>query len=126
MVAELGRSVKIDPVRTGYDWTGFYVGAHVDDSWSKTSGGTIDSATGAAVASINSVGSNWHGGIQVGYDYMLPLRFVIGLVADISSGGTKSTTLAVPSGTSASQNTIFDSETARGRLGYAVDNVSTT
>ena len=67
--------------------------------------------------------SDWHGGIQVGYDYMMPSRVVLGVEADVSSGGTRVTTTTDASGTSANQTTVFDSETVRGRLGYAFDNV---
>jgi outer membrane immunogenic protein len=54
---------------------------------------------------------------------MLPSRVVLGVAADISSGGTKTTTISDPSGISANQATAFDSETIRGRFGYAADNV---
>jgi hypothetical protein len=53
---------------------------------------------------------------------MTPSR--IGIAGDVSSGGRKMTATAdASSGTSANENNVFDSETARGRLGYAVDNV---
>ncbi len=61
--------------------------------------------------------------MQLGYDYMMPSRVVLGMAADISSGGTKVSTTTDASGTSANQTTVFDSETVRGRLGYAFDNV---
>jgi outer membrane immunogenic protein len=54
---------------------------------------------------------------------MLPSRLVLGVAADISSGCTKTTTISGPSGISANQTTVFDSETIRGRFGYAADNV---
>jgi opacity protein-like surface antigen len=41
----------------------------------------------------------------------------------VSSGGTKITHLTDASGTSAEQATVFDSESVRGRLGYAFDNI---
>ena len=41
----------------------------------------------------------------------------------MSSGGTKTATVSDASGTSASQTTVFDSETIRGRIGYAADNI---
>jgi opacity protein-like surface antigen len=53
----------------------------------------------------------------------MPSRVVIGLAADVSSGGTHVTTTTDASGTSANQTTVFDSETVRGRLGYAFDNL---
>ena len=38
MAAELRRSIAVKPVHPdNYDWTGFYIGAHVDSAWSKIS-----------------------------------------------------------------------------------------
>ena len=54
---------------------------------------------------------------------MLPSRIVLGVAADMTSGGTKTTTFSDASGSSANQTTIFDSETVRGRFGYAADNI---
>ena len=63
--------------------------------------------------------SDGYGGLQLGYNYMTPSRVVLGFEADISSGGVKSVTTTDASGTSTAQTTVFDSETARFRLGYA-------
>jgi outer membrane immunogenic protein len=41
----------------------------------------------------------------------------------VTSGGTKATTVTDSFGTSANQTAVFDSETLRGRVGYAFDNV---
>ena len=54
---------------------------------------------------------------------MMPSRLLIGVAADVTSGGTKTITITDASGTNANQTTVFDSETVRGRFGYAVDNV---
>ncbi len=54
---------------------------------------------------------------------MLPSRVVLGVAADMSSGGTRTATVSDPSGMSANQTTVFDSETIRGRIGYAADNI---
>jgi len=54
---------------------------------------------------------------------MLPSRVVLGVAADISSGGTKTRTISDAVGISATQTTVFDSETIRGRIGYAADNI---
>ncbi|MGA9006251.1 MAG: TonB-dependent receptor [Xanthobacteraceae bacterium] len=123
MATELGRSVSFAPVQAAnYDWTGFYVGAHVDTTWSKTSGSTTNNATGA-IASADGNPSQWHGGLQLGYDYMLPSRVVVGVAADVSSGSAKTITTTDASGISTNKTTVFDSETVRGRLGYAFGNV---
>ena len=91
--------------------------------WSNTSGSTVNTSTGAASAPIFGSGPEWNGGIQLGYDYMMPSRVVLGVEADVSSGGKKITTITDASGTSANQTTVFDSETVRGRLGYAFNNI---
>ncbi len=54
---------------------------------------------------------------------MLPSRVVVGFAADVSSGNAKTATATDASGTSTNRTTVFDSETLRGRLGYAFDNV---
>ena len=124
MAAELGRAIPAyHAPAPNYDWTGFYVGVHVDGRWSNTSGSTVNTATGTGSASADGTISQWGGGIQLGFDYMMPSRVVIGAAADMSSGGTKTTTTADAFGTSANRATVFDIETVHGRLGYAADNV---
>jgi opacity protein-like surface antigen/outer membrane receptor protein involved in Fe transport len=105
-----------------YDWTGFYVGAFVDNARSKTSASSVDNVSGGSFG-FDTDGSRWGGGVQLGFDYMLPSRIVLGVAADMMSGGTKTTTFSDAFGSSANQTTIFDSETIRGRFGYAADNI---
>lgn len=124
MAAEFRRAVRAyQAPAPNYDWTGFHIGAHIDHSWSELSGSTVNAATGTASAVIYPDPPDWHGGIQLGYDYMMLSRVVLGVEADISSGGIKIANLIDPSGTIANQTTVFDSESVRGRLGYAFDNV---
>jgi opacity protein-like surface antigen/outer membrane receptor protein involved in Fe transport len=124
MAAEMKRHFPAEPLPPGpYNWTGFYVGAHLGYAGSRSSGSSVNTATGTASAPIFGSTVDWNGGVQVGYDYMLPSRLVLGIEADVSSGGTKTTTLTDASGTSANQTTVFDSESVRGRLGYAFNNV---
>jgi opacity protein-like surface antigen/outer membrane receptor protein involved in Fe transport len=124
MARELRRSMSITPLSArAYDWTGFHVGASVGATWSRSVGSTIDTVTGAASALIYGSMTNWHGGIDVGYDYMAPSRLVLGMEGDVSSGGKTATTTTDMSGTSTSQLTVFDSESLRARLGFALDNV---
>ena len=70
-------------------------------------------------------------GLQAGYDYMLPNRFVIGAEADasfpsiqnpdgISIGGTS--TFSSPVGPESYSETVLSSGTLRGRIGYAPGN----
>jgi len=124
MAADMRRSFPATPMVPGdYDWTGFYLGAHVGDARSATGGSMVNAASGAASGVPYPSPPDWYGGIQVGYDYMLPSRFVLGVEADVSSGGSKIVNLTDVSGTSANELRVFDSESVRGRLGYAFDNV---
>ncbi len=124
MATELKRAIPAyQAAAPNYDWTGFYVGAHVVGGWFRSNGNTVNTATGAAFAVANGNTSQWGGGIELGFDYMMSSRMVIGLTADMSSGSTKTTAISDASGTNANQTTVFDSETVRGRIGYAADNV---
>ncbi len=124
MAADMRRSFPAAPMEPGdYDWTGFHVGAHAGSSWSTTSGSTVNTVTGASTAAIFGTGADWYGGVQVGYDYMFASHVVVGIEADVSSGGRKTTNITDASGLSSNQTNVFDSESARGRLGYAFDNI---
>jgi outer membrane immunogenic protein len=124
MATELRRAVPaFTPPSANYDWSGLYIGGFGEVSWSQTSGSAINLATGAASPPVNGNLPNWHGGIQLGFDYMMPSRLLIGVAADVTSGGTKTITITDASGTNANETTVFDSESVRGRFGYAVDNV---
>lgn len=125
MVSEFRRHAipTYQPPAPHYDWTGFYVGGHVDGRWLENASAAVNSVTGAPFPAPGIDTSQFGGGVQLGFDYMLPSRLLFGAAADMSSGGTKTTTVSDASGTSANQMTVFDSETLRGRIGYAVDNV---
>ena len=124
MAAEFKRALPTyQPPAPNYDWTGFYVGAYVDNSWLKSNSSAVNNVTGAPFPATGGSTSQWGGGVQLGFDYMLPSRFVLGVAADMSSGGTKTATVSDATGISANQTTVFDSETIRGRIGYAADNI---
>ena len=124
MAAEFRRAIPAyQAPAPSYDWTGFYVGAYFDGHWVKSNSSAVNNATGTSFPANSGNTSQWGGGVQLGFDYMLPSRLVLGVAADMSSGGTKTATVSDASGTSANQTTVFDSETIRGRIGYAADNV---
>ena len=122
MAAEFKRALPTyQPPAPNYE-DGLLVGAYVDNTWSKTSASSVNNVSGGS-SGFDTNSSRWGGGVQLGFDYMLPSRVVLGVAADISSGGTKTTTISDPSGISANQTTVFDRETIRGRFGYAAENV---
>ena len=101
-----------------------YIGAHGEFSQSNTNGSIINLATRTTASPVNDSLPNWHGGIQLGFYYVTPSRLLFGIEADVvTSGGTTTRTTTDAFGTAAHQVTVFDSETVRGRLGYAFDNV---
>jgi outer membrane immunogenic protein len=120
------------PIALPFDWEGFYVGAHTggatdnvsftqtDVSWygppsiPSTSVNTGESGTlGAA---------NVIGGLQAGYNWVLPGPYLFGLEADISGTDISSTALTSPPGDPSAvaqwNDKVNTFGSARARLGY--------
>ena len=103
-----------------YGWAGFYVGGHVAYSLGRADSTLSDPAP---TPSSNAFGS-LYGGLQAGYNYVLPSRVLLGIEADITfpyffEDGT------IFTGGTARGSTISDQidyiATLRGRFGYAFD-----
>ena len=106
-----------------YNWSGFYLGANAGAIWSRGSDVTTVNSTGAFVTSTTGNGSNanFQGGGQIGFNWMLGPNFVWGIEVDSQYVNQKNAVLSVDG--SNRHDTTFDYYgTARGRLGYAVDN----
>jgi opacity protein-like surface antigen len=97
------------PIVGGFDWEGFYVGGTIGGAWGNTSfNQTNVSWTGLPPAngssSVNTGesgslgGTSITGGLQIGYNWLIPGPFLFGLEADISGAGLSSTTLTSPPG----------------------------
>jgi opacity protein-like surface antigen len=114
---------KAPVVEPLYDWTGFYIGAHANYTWSHNNFQTENTATGADFAPGSNDTSAAHFGGQIGYDYMLPSRWVLGVVADISSGRDQTTTFSFPTVTTQLDSDNIVNGTFRARAGYAFNNV---
>jgi outer membrane immunogenic protein len=112
---------KAPVAETLYDWTGFYIGGHFSYSWSHSSGQTTDTANGRVFAPGSTDTQAAHGGGQIGFDYMLPSRVVIGIQGAIGSGAKNTVTNinATQTVTNTGDNKLNWS--VRGRLGYAFD-----
>jgi high affinity Mn2+ porin len=130
------------PAAAGYDWSGFYAGGHLGVGWGSSDWtGSPIGAPGPSVSgsfslfeplnSFQETGS-FFTGLQAGYNYMLPNRFVVGAEADasfpsfpnlngISIGGT-STLFAPTIGAESFSETVLAFGTVRGRIGYAPGN----
>ena len=104
---------------TQFDWTGAFVGANVGGAWS-----SYNALNGlyASSGSISSAGP--FGGVQAGYLYMLPSRFVFGGSAAVDWNGSGSTTTAVNGANIVSDKTSFGlSGNVVGRAGYAFGDI---
>ena len=117
------------------DWSGFYLGGHMGYAWGRsnftaTSIGPV-APPFAGSLDFSALPSGWtgtgsyFGGLQAGYNLMLPSRLVVGVEADalfpsLVAGGQAIRTVTP-------RDAGFDEDmliagTARGRLGYAFGN----
>jgi high affinity Mn2+ porin len=130
---------KAPVASTPYNWSGFYIGGHLGAAWGNSHWTTPNGPSGSTnffspIDTFNEGGS-WFEGLQGGYNYMLPNRWLIGGEVDatfpsfqklptgvnpfgVSIGGTSnfnSPTLGAVSFT----ETVLSEGTVRARLGYA-------
>jgi high affinity Mn2+ porin len=105
---------------SAYDWTGFYVGGHVAYSLGRANSMLSDPNPTASSNPFNSQ----YGGLQMGYNYILPSRLLLGIETDITfpqffENGT------IFTGGTAQGTAVTDKidyiATLRGRFGYAFD-----
>ena len=128
------RAPVVAPV-AAYNWTGWYVGAHLGGAWSDVTASDTPIPS-AAVAnqpflSFDNGDSGIIGGAQLGYNWQLAPNWVIGVEADFSWTSLKGSTTYAPvpvvvgvplAGSTETMSTNIDwVGTVRGRLGYAWD-----
>jgi high affinity Mn2+ porin len=130
--ADQGKAPPPAASSTADDWTGFYAGGHLGYAW-----GTSNWSTAGASGSLDLAqpidtfdeSGSFFAGVQGGYSYMLPNRFVVGVEADasfpsfpslsgISIGGI-SIVDSPTFGPEKYSETVLSSGTLRGRIGYA-------
>jgi high affinity Mn2+ porin len=73
-----------------YNWNGFYAGVHIgvawgSSNWTEQPDGLVGSLNLFQRPDAFSEFGSWFGGVQAGYDYMLPNRLVVGVAADVSA-----------------------------------------
>ena len=109
---------------SAYNWSGFYVGAHIGGGWSDKdwcrngvgNNGCALPIPGQNFASVDP--SGWLGGIQGGYNWQFN-RFVVGIEGDLSIAGLKGSALLR---TTRFAHTDIDwMGTLAARVGYAFD-----
>jgi high affinity Mn2+ porin len=119
--AELELPPKAPVAGSVFDWSGFYVGGHAGYGTGRGNGVVHDPEV---TASAHSFGGPI-GGVQAGYNYVLPSHVLLGLEADgtfpnyyLSNGAVWSAT-SPQRGFTEQLDTIA---TVRGRLGYVFGN----
>jgi high affinity Mn2+ porin len=117
-----------------FSWTGFYIGGHFGYAagragWSATDPGATAPALAGSFNLFNDYDAfkgtgSYFSGLQAGYNYVLPSRWLIGFEADASAPSTLagSQTVFTPADGQATYNdTVLDFGTARARVGYDFD-----
>src|SRR5262249_58785418 len=94
MAADVSMPVKASwqpPVVQPYDWTGSYVGGHRGYAGGRSNGSTPpDLASSLDLDQSSDIftgAGSYFGGLQIGYDYMLANRLVLGAQLDPSFPG---------------------------------------
>ena len=115
-----------------FDWTGAYFGGHVGyaagwSDWSTNQLGGVPSVGRTDITSgfdIFKGSGSFFGGLQGGYNVMLPSRLMLGLEADVSFPNSVAGTATgvASSGIASYGDTALHSGTVRGRVGYVFNN----
>jgi high affinity Mn2+ porin len=139
--ADLPIKAPVPYFANGYDWTGWYVGAHVglirgSSSWTSTPLGPAGPTLGGAFDLplhfdfMGGTGS-YVAGLQGGYNYVSPSRLMLGVEADVSLPNSD---VVVPFSVSGNQTvaspaigqvtygeSVISYGSVRARVGYAFD-----
>jgi high affinity Mn2+ porin len=125
---------------TVYDWTGFYVGGHTGYAGGSSGWTAVNAAGGVSNGTLDlfqpfdlfTTTGSFFGGVQAGYNFLLPNRLVVGGEIDasfpswpnlsgVTTGGT-STFVSPAIGAESYGETVLSMGTVRGRVGYAPGN----
>ena len=114
----------------GFDWSGWYVGGHVGyaagrSDWSANPpGGAPVAGTTELTNGFNLFKGNgsYFGGLQGGYNFVLPQRVLLGVEADTSFPSSVAGTAVTSNGSASYGDTALYYGTVRGRVGYIFDN----
>jgi high affinity Mn2+ porin len=123
------------PVVQLYDWTGLYVGGHLGYAGGRSNWSAAPDLSSSLdlfqSSDIFTGAGSYFGGLQIGYDYMLPNRVVLGAQLDVSFPGFPRNDISIGGmsifstpdiGLASYRENVLHFGTLRGRLGYAPDN----
>ena len=119
------RTMPAPMMAAGPGWTGCYIGGHLRISGENIKTNTINAVTGAPDRSDGYNKSNAYDGLQLGCDFAMSSRVVVGGIADVSSGERRDQVFSDRTGTISFQThtDIHAQGTVRGRIGYTFENV---
>src|SRR5215831_11347044 len=138
MAADVSMPVKASwqpPVVQLYDWTGLYVGGHLGYAAGRSNWSTPpDLASSLDLDQSSDIftgAGSYFGGLQIGYDYMLANRVVLGAQLDVSFPGFPRNGVSIGGtsifstpdiGLASYSENVLHFGTLRGRVGYAPAN----
>jgi high affinity Mn2+ porin len=115
----------------GFDWSGWYVGGHVGYAVGRSNWSTNDPLGGALSTGSTDLtngfdvfkgSGSYFGGVQGGYNFVLPSRVMFGVEADIAFPSSIAGTSVSNTGIASYGDRILHSGTMRGRFGYIFNN----
>ncbi len=125
---------KAPVIVPSYNWTGFYVGANIGGHWGSDSITTTGDQLGFPGPGLDALSPTTLkpegviGGIQLGYNWQVDPRWMVGIEADANwLGGSDSRALVYPGPLPAAGDVLTNSTkanflgTIRGRLGLTFD-----
>jgi high affinity Mn2+ porin len=110
--------VKAPQFRPAFDWSGFYIGGHTGYGRGSSSAVLSDPQVAAASGNFSGV----IGGVQAGYNVLLPSGLLLGVEADLTFPNYLPSNYIVSRLTTAGSDVIEALDylgTVRGRIGYA-------
>jgi high affinity Mn2+ porin len=123
------------PIVQAYDWTGLYVGGHLGYAWGRSNWSAPPDLSSSLdldqSSDIFTGAGSYFGGLQIGYDYMLPNRVVLGAQLDTSFPGFPRHDISIggisifstpATGLASYRENVLHFGTLRGRVGYAPGN----
>ncbi|MFZ2136742.1 MAG: outer membrane beta-barrel protein, partial [Xanthobacteraceae bacterium] len=121
-ISKSRRRVKAPLPVPAWNWTGFYFGGHVGYSRGQADVTLNDPSADPSLDNFRSRFGTLTGGLQVGYNYLLPSRFLLGIEADASFPNYLAADAVAWSRTRVDVDRaqkIDYMATVRGRFGYA-------
>jgi outer membrane immunogenic protein len=113
---------KAPVVSPAYNWSGFYLGAHLGYDGESFDFRSIHTDTGLPAQSFSGGFHDVFAGFQAGYNYMIAPNILSGVEVDVSRNNGGASGIGTNDG-AFGQGKLTWSGTARGRIGYAANNV---